>query len=90
MPDGRVDRVSVVRFAVHEEAHEAAEVAIAIENEFTNAGMLGLDRLDTRSHRLGVNLDETQAARRSPVARGHLYLRHLPSLRLRVDASTRV
>jgi hypothetical protein len=44
--DGRVDRVSVEGFAVHEEAHEAAEIALAVEDELAKARMLGLDGFD--------------------------------------------
>ena len=48
-----------------------------------------LDGFDARPHAVGVNLDETKAARSSPVARGNLYLRHLLFLHLRVDVSVR-
>ncbi len=80
--DGRVDRVPVERFAVDEDPHEAADVAIAIEDELAKTMVLGLDGFDTRPHRVGVDLDEIKASRWSPVARGNLYLRHLLVLRL--------
>ncbi len=87
--DGRVDRVAVERFAVHKEANEAAEVALAVEDEFAKARMLDVDGFDTRPHGVGIDFDETKTARRPPVARGNLYLRKLRFLRLRVDVGVR-
>jgi len=74
--DRRVDCVSAKRFAVDEYTHEAAELVLAIEDELAKARMLRLDGFDTHPYGAGVDLDETKTARRSPVARGNLYLRH--------------
>jgi hypothetical protein len=87
--DGGVDRVPVERLAVHEEAHEAADVAVAIENEPAKAGMLDLDGFDARPHAVGIDFDETKTARRSPVARRHLYFRQLLFLQLRAAVDVR-
>jgi len=85
--DDGIDRVPIECFAVQEEAHETPDVTVTIQDELAKTGMLDLHGIDTHPDRFGLDFDDSQAARRPPVAGGNFDRRQDLVLRLDIRRS---